>query len=356
MATSDLANDLLGYIGGIDANNLNSILQIDSRHDDQTETFNPSNYYDIDSFIKVFENGDQMFTTLSLNIESINAKFNQLTGFLDNLVSNKCEIDAIFIQETWLTDQQCKSNVIKHYHIPGYHTIALGRKCGRKGGLIIYLRDIYNYSPRELYTPSLHWEGLFIDVSHKYNEALPNKITLANIYRPPRDNNSNISIDRFLEPFSDIFTMLSRESSTLITGGDFNLNLLKLTEREKIQEYFDLFVANGSIPQIMMPTRFSKKNATLIDQIFCRFSKYTSHNTSGIIVTKISDHLPCFLTINYKTNIRFKSKCIKIHKKGPQEMQAFQNEIKSQIENTHFDNNLLADPNINYAKLEKNHY
>ena len=134
MATSDLANDLLRNIGGIDENNLNSILQIDSRHDDQIETFNPSNYYDIDSFIKVFENGDQMFTTLSLNIESINAKFNQLTSFMDNLNEHKCEIDAIFIQETWLTDQQCNSNIIQHYHVPGYHTITLGSKCGRKGG------------------------------------------------------------------------------------------------------------------------------------------------------------------------------------------------------------------------------
>ena len=352
MTIPDLANELLGNIGGFDKNNLNSILKIDSRHDDQTETFNPSNYYDIDSFIKVFKNNDEKFTTLSLNIESINAKFNQLTGFLENLEENKCIIDAIFLQETWLTDQQCESRVIENYHIPGYHTIALGQKCGRKGGLITYLKDIYDYSTRELYTSSLHWEGLFTDVSHKNNEALQNKITLANIYRPPRDNNSNTSIDRFLEPFSDVFNKLSRESSTLITGGDFNLNLLKVTEREKIQEYFDLFVANGSIPQIMMPPRFSKKNATLIDQIYCRFSKYTSHNTSGIIVTKISDHLPCFSTINYKSNIKLKSKYIKIQKKGRQEILAFQDEIKTQIENNNFDNNLLADPNSNYEKLE----
>ena len=150
--------------------------------------------------------------------------------------------------------------------------------------MIIYLKDIYNFLPRDLYSPSLHWEGLFIDITHKYNEELPNKITLANVYRPPRNNNSNVSIDRFLAPFSLIFNQLSRENSTLITGGDFNIDLLKINEREKIQEYFDLFVANGSIPQITMPTRFSKKNATLIDQIFCRNTKDSSHHISGIIV------------------------------------------------------------------------
>ena len=101
-----------------------------------------------------------------------------------------------------------------------------------------------------------------------------------------------------------------------------------------------------------MPTRFSKKNATLIDQIFRRFSKHTSQNTSGIIVTQISDHLPCFSTINYQSKIRVKSKYIKIQKKGPPEMQAFHDEIKTQIEITHFENNLLVDPTINYNKLE----
>ena len=40
-------------------------------------------------------------------------------------------------------------------------------------------------------------------------------------------------------------------------------------------------------------------------------------------------------------------------KKGPSEMQAFREEIKTQIENTIFEDDLLADPNINYEKLEK---
>ena len=33
-------------------------------------------------------------------------------------------------------------------------------------------------------------------------------------------------------------------------------------------------------------------------------------------------------------------------------MQAFRDEIKSQVESTDFDSNLLADPNVNYTKLE----
>ena len=353
MTAQTLANELLKNLGGPKKNNLNDVLQITSTHDDQTETFQQSGYYDIDSFIKVFDNSDQQFITVSLNVESLNSKFNNLTALIGILGKSNCYIDSLLIQESWLSDDQCSSKNIEQYHIPGYHTIPLGRKCGRKGGLIIYLRDIFKFSPRDLYTDSLHWEGLFIDITHKNNQPLPNKITLANIYRPPRDNNSNKSIDDFLKPFSEIFIKLSRENSTLITGGDFNLNLLKLTERDKFQEYFDLFVANGSIPQITMPTRFSRRNATLIDHIFCRFSKFSSQGPSGIVVTKISDHLPCFSIINYKSNTKNKPRYITIKKNGPQEMQAFQDEIKTNIENMNFDNDLLADPNNNYEKLEK---
>ena len=33
-------------------------------------------------------------------------------------------------------------------------------------------------------------------------------------------------------------------------------------------------------------------------------------------------------------------------------MEAFKDEIRSQVKNTHFENNLFSDPNVNYDKLE----
>ena len=125
-----------------------------------------------------------------------------------------------------------------------------------------------------------------------------------------------------------------------------------MTNREKFQEYFDLFVSNGSIPQITLPTRFSKNKATLIDQIFCRFTKHSSHKVSGIIVTKLSDHLPCFSVINYCTKNNTKPKYIRIQKNGPEAIESFKNEIKTGIECHNFNNRPLADPNTNYNKLE----
>ena len=352
MSASNIANDLLNSLGGVDSNDLNFVLKTNNDTDDFVDTYNQSDYYDLDSLGKKLQKNEQKFHCISLNIESLNSKFNQLNAFLESLFVQKCQIDALILQETWLSDKQCEEDALKIFDIPGYKAIALGRKCGRKGGLMIYLRDCYTYQARDIYVHSTHWEGLFIDVTQKHNTKLPNKITLANIYRPPRGNNSNSSIDNFLVPFSKILSTLTRENSTLITGGDFNINLLQLNEREKFQEYFDLFVSNGSIPQITMPTRFSRKTATLIDQIFCRFSKSSSNNSSGIIVTKISDHLPCFSAINYTNNIQVKTKYVKVRKGGSEAIKNFQNEVQSKLSLMHFDNNLFADPNLNYSKLD----
>ena len=89
-----------------------------------------------------------------------------------------------------------------------------------------------------------------------------------------------------------------------------NLELLKIDEREKFQEYFDLFVTNSFFPQIMYPTRISKvqsrrsarntrnrhwrMSATLIDQMFCRLKDINSAEYSGIVLSAMSDHFRTF--------------------------------------------------------------
>ena len=135
-------------------------------------------------------------------------------------------------------------------------------------------------------------------------------------------------------------------------GGDFNINLLHLDTREKFQEYFDLFATNNLLPEITLPTRFSKNNATLIDQIFCKFSKHENRNTSGILLKKISDHLPCFTTLNFNNKPIIQPKYIKIREKGQQAMEDFRSEITMNIEKESFNSDMMIDPNINYTILE----
>ena len=333
-------------MGGVEDNNLKNILEyFDLSKEESHEHFITSNYYDFDGSIRILSQQNSNFNILTLNIEGLNAKFNNFTAFVKMLSEKNIEFDAITLQETWLAEN---SNV-DIFSIPGYNLIHQGYKCGRKGGLVIYLKDMYTYSIHGIYKESQHWEGLFIDI---LGDNLTCKVTIANIYRPPRDNNSNTSIDNFLGPLKETLKSLKRGKSTVIFAGDFNINLLKIQEREKIQEYFDLMTTHNFLPQITLPTRFSKRNGTLIDQIFCKFAGKTTTAISGILMNKISDHLPCFSSINIKKTKKTKPKYINVTVNTPGAINAFKDEIGNMIGDTLFENSLLTDPNINYAKLE----
>ena len=85
-----------------------------------------------------------------------------------------------------------------------------------------------------MYDTSNYWEGLFLDIT---GPDITNKITLCNIYRPSTSNESNFVIESFISEITPIVETLDKENSNLIFLGDFNLNLLQINERERIQEF-----------------------------------------------------------------------------------------------------------------------
>ena len=112
MTYSKLAKEMLEPFGGTKKHNLNSILKIRDKTCDTGNSFLPADYHDVDSFIKhlKLKKGNK-FVTLSINIESISSKFNKLTAFLETLSRENCFIDAILIQESWLSDDDCEKTV-----------------------------------------------------------------------------------------------------------------------------------------------------------------------------------------------------------------------------------------------------
>ena len=165
MTISKLAKELFANRGGIDKHNLNNILQLVSQNDDHQETFATSDYYDIENMLSSFKKCKGDFSMLTLNIDGINTKFNELTAFLKQLDDENFTFSAILLQETRLSDEDCKSDFINIFIIPQYELISQGYKCGRKGGLLIYLHELYKGTCKNLYRDSKHWEGLFIDVT-----------------------------------------------------------------------------------------------------------------------------------------------------------------------------------------------
>ena len=86
------------------------------------------------------------------------------------------------------------------------------------------------------------WEGLVINVKH---EHLQHDITSGNIYKPPKKNDDNDVIQQFNAELRPIIDLFGKQNKNCITTGYTNLNLLKINEKIKFQEYFDIFVSNG---------------------------------------------------------------------------------------------------------------
>ena len=75
-------------------------------------------------------------------------------------------------------------------------------------------------------------------------------------------------------------------------------------------------------------------------RFFCRFAKNTSEIKSGIVVTKISDHLPCFSVIKIHEKRNSKPEYVKVNKNGPKGIENFINEVEDRLKNAHFENDL----------------
>ena len=282
---------------------------------------------------------------MSLNIQSINSKFDSLTTFLSHLEANDVNFSAICLQETWLSSEQD----VSIFNIPGYQLIHLGKSASTCGGLFIYLRDEYSFTVTGQYNQSDLWEGLFIEVQ---GECLEGKLTIGNIYRPPKCNNNNATIDRFTEEISPILTNIGKKSSNAIVAGDFNIDLLQINERYKYQKYFDVFVTNALFPLITLPTRVSKHSSTLIDQLFCKLKDVRKLNSSGIIKSNLSDHFPYFAVVDICKAVIHKPKFVTVNNNSESAFQSFSGEIATTLNNWNLNRSLFNDPNENYNTLQ----
>ena len=111
--------------------------------------------------VKLLKNESDQFSILSLNIQSINAKFDQLRNILEGLESQNCEFSAICLQETWLSE----ASDISLLSLDNYDFISQGKICSSQGGLAIYLLKKYDHKTLTIHDHSDIWEGQFSEIS-----------------------------------------------------------------------------------------------------------------------------------------------------------------------------------------------
>ena len=212
------------------------------------------------------------FGILSTNIQSINAKFNELAAFVQELHLLNYDFSIICIQESWLTEQ----DDLSHIQLEDYTCISLGKNSGTKGGLILYVHTRYDYEVLQRIKNET-WEGQLIEITVG---GLKKPMIVGKIYKPPRD--LNINHTQFFYKFSLLLSQLDCKKSEVIIAGDFNINLLKINDKEYPSEFYDTVTGFSFFPKITFPTRFSDLNGTLIDNLFCKLSQMMLQSTAGI--------------------------------------------------------------------------
>ena len=307
--------------------------------DESPSLFKESNYFDNDYAVEFLKEKSNVFSIISLNCQSLNAKIDQLRLYLSSFDS--FQFSAIALQETWLTSDADVSLL----QINGYTLISRGRSCSAHGGVAIYLRSDLSYRILDVLDNEQVWDGLFIEVSLN-GKFQSKKLIIGNIYRPPRENVTNYR--SFTEDMNRILCDLQRKNHEALVCGDFNIDLLKINERPMFNEYFETFLSNGFIPKISLPTRLNQNSSTLIDNIYLKLSDNFSNSTAGIMYTNISDHLPCFITLDYLTHPVPHLKYVKITNKSDDALSKFKNELYELCTINKFNSQLDCDPNENY--------
>ena len=332
----------LQFTGGISNSCLNNILSIGNAIDENNELpiIRRSSYYDFDKFSSLAKKQGKQFSILSSNIQSINAKFSELEAYVNDVSSLNFKFSIICLQESWLSENDDLSLI----QLAGYDCISQGKSCSSKGGLLIYIDKRFDYEVKMNLNTYEHWEGQIIQIT---GGGLSQPVIIGNIYRPPRPSKENYN--KFINEFSTVISTLPcHQNNSVILAGDYNINMLQINEQEHCSTFFDMLTSFSLFPQITLPTRFTTRTGTLIDNFFCNLTKRILQSTAGILIKKFSDHQPYFMFVNTTLKEDHTTKLIQVNVQNKEAMLKVKNELHSSDIYKKLDTNPNTDPNYNY--------
>ena len=202
---------ILKYRGGTINNDLTNTTNLEFF---EMPTKSKSKYYDTDGLISFLLKHKNKITVLSINIDSLNSKYNDLKELTENMEKQNAFVSIICIQEARLNE----NTDTDHPQLHNYNLITqpLTKQCSTKGGLACYILNCVRIQKTEHLNNFSTWEGLAIDITDGNNT----NIKILNTYRPPKNNNNHASIDKFLGEFKPSIRDLSKSSKHMIITGD----------------------------------------------------------------------------------------------------------------------------------------
>ncbi len=90
----------------------------------------------------------------------------------------------------------------------------------------------------------------------KKDLALAKSINIVNVYRPPKDDLEHYK--EFIDEFSYILDKLEKNKNEVIISGDFNIDLLKINDKQIISEYLDTLTSHSFYTKITVPNKTNK--------------------------------------------------------------------------------------------------
>ena len=294
-ADMTIEEHILRHFGGFEQNSLLHLLNEEHSHLEQgmLDVLQLSPYTDEYSLTSVIKFKRHDFKIISLNCQSLSAKIDNLKILMHNLDNQQVYIDAICLQESWLSDLSDLSLL----HVEGYQLISMAKHCSAHSGLVIYLSNKYQHEVLNKHEQSNLWDGQFIKISGMLHNR---NIILGNIYRPPNDINENYKT--FFDELIRILAILNKSKHEVIIAGDFNIDLLKVNTNMHAHEFFHTLIAQSFIPKITLPTRFSDLRCTLIDNFLCKLSPAILDSSAAIFTNNISDHQLYILVVPNLSN------------------------------------------------------
>ena len=317
--------------------------------DESPEILTHSPYYDDQNLVDVLIAKENVFTILSINCQCLQAKHDTLNIYLEKFQKHNCAFSAVCIQETWLN---AKSD-FSLFNINGYQLVAEPATSSVHGGVAVYLHNSFEYKILNNFASTETYDCIFIEISGKDSDDTldDKKIIVGNIYRPPRDDIENYRI--FTNDINRILNHLQRTKCEVIITGDFNIDLLKINERNIYNDYFDVILSNGFVPKITFPTRVTANSQTLIDNILVKLSTNFSSANAGILTHQIADQCSCFIALDYLKFRRNPTKYIKLCNTSPKAINDFKSEIHSLNIINKLNKNIDNNPEVNYNILSE---
>ncbi len=230
-------------------------------------------------------------TIMTLNIQSLNAKFNELKDFIYSLTNNNSAPDIICLQELWRFPELAEFKIIGYQ--PLIHKL---RNNSQGGGVGIYLKNGIKGTidiKTSIFCEKV-FESLVMEIT--FNK---NKIIVGSLYRPGTKHPHMTLTEQnnlFLELLSSCLCDLSTLGASVFLVGDLNIDVLKYDNSSFVKEYIDLLFSNGFLQTITRPTRCTTKSASLIDH--CITNAKLNNFSSNILTEKISDHFPILISAN----------------------------------------------------------